>query len=56
MSAAGNCVLLASLGVLLRMLHRLEHQVGVLGNSHDDDGRIKSFTPLEGMADLDQSV
>lgn len=29
-------------------------QVGMFGNSHDDDGRIKNLRPFEHVGDLDQ--
>eukprot|EP00434_Breviolum_minutum_P037272 symbB.v1.2.033043.t1/scaffold4051.1/size47670/4 len=50
----GTSVLLLSLVVLLRFLLSLEHQVGMFGNSHDDDGRIKNLRPFERVGDLDQ--
>lgn len=31
-------------------------QVGMFGNSHDDDGRIKNLRPFEHVGDLDQCL
>lgn len=31
-------------------------QVGMFGNSHDDDGRIKNLRPFERVGDLDQCL
>lgn len=50
----GTSVLLLALVVLLRFLFSLEHQVGMFGNSHDDDGRIKNLRPFERVGDLDE--
>ncbi|CAK9023552.1 unnamed protein product [Durusdinium trenchii] len=53
-NTVGTAVLLLSLMILLRFLLRLEQQVGTVGNSHDDDGRIQNLRPFEHVGDLDE--